>query len=359
MRRRHNIFFLVILLTLLSCSKNEDTPIIPDKGSEIEFGNIATKAVKDATDITGFEVSIAATNAITGADYVSLLENEPVTPNDDHSEWNYEHTRYWMDGIHYYFVASYSYSLDDPDMQNIGAFEELEDVQQGYRQLGYVLDVNTDGTEAGQNARVDILTATDYVHTDDSWTTSNVGLTFSHLLTKVNFRISQDLNRDDINKYFITKVTLSGVTNEGRYIVAPENGTFARGWTLGASESSYQKSFDGVSLSKLNESTSKVESTPLLVWGDDGLLLIPQVVGGGDMTIRIDYKHQYVDNDEQTEDIIAERFIEADIPATDLWKSNNVITYNISIANPNKIIFSNPTVQSWGNPQTGGMIIIK
>ena len=366
MRRRHNIFFLVIFLTLLSCSKHEETSIIPDKGAEIEFGKIATKAVKDATDITGFEVSIAATNATTGADYVSLLTNEPVTPNSDHTEWNYPHTQYWMDGIHYYFVASYSYDLDDESRTNIGKFTK-EDIGEGvdYTVFKYSLDVDTtvkdsDGNDSNENSRVDIMTAFDYVYTNDEWTMQNVGLTFSHLLTKVNFRISQDINKDQVNNYYITKISLSNVRSHGIYSVIPVEGTFYPSWEMTESKSKYEKTFDNYKLTeqKTIDGETITTSTPLLAWGDDGLLLIPQDIRNGEVTIAIDYIHEYVDQSGEMEDYEVERHVEATIPAAE-WESNKSITYVISIANPNQIIFERPKVEKWASAQSGSTIIIK
>ena len=329
--------------------------MIPNEGDEIEFSKISTKAVTNITHIEGFEVSLSVTSKSSGSNYVSWLENECVYPtNDEHTSWGYNNTRYWMNGLYYYFVASYAYDLDDSYRTNIGSFQEITDNTGGYNQIGYSYEVNTDGEESGQNARIDIMTASDYVYTGEDWTARNVSLTFSHLLTKVNFRISQDLDRDNINNYYITKVTLSGVKNTGTYLVVPENGSFITAWAFNDEDSisSYSKSFDNYKLGG--------KDNPLLVWGEDGLLLIPQeIYDQSKVKIRVDYRHQYINSDDNTEDIIVERYIEEDIPATDLWKSNNVITYDISIANPNQIIFNNPSVESWGSPQTGGMIIIK
>lgn len=364
MKSKYTVFFLAASLVLLSCSKNEIDPIVPDMGPEIEFNNITTKAVESIEDIKEFEVSLAVTKDIVNPEYVLSLENEKVyRPTDGGKNvWTYDNTRYWMDGMYYYFVASYSYDIDSATKENIGAFQIVKPESGPLNYIGYSIDVNTDTEIPGENSRIDILTASDYVYTNDEWTTSNVALSFSHLLTKINFRISQDLTRDDINEYYITKVSLEGVKNNGTYILVPENGGFIGGWRFDeqASVSSYVNALEtGYKLSATNPNTSKVESTPLLVWGEDGLLLIPQDIENGKVKIKVEYTHKYVDDDTTTEDVVVKRSIEAYVPKTDLWKSNNHITYNISIANPNKIIFGNPTVEQWGKPQTGGMIIIK
>lgn len=362
MNKKLNIIFLLTLFVSLSCNKSETTPTLPEEGAEIKFENIATKAVSDIIDIEDFEVSIAMTSSLSGADYITLLENERVYRDDTRTGWKYDHTRYWMDGLYYYFVASYSYDMTSSERKNIGAFQKME-ADYGYRQVGYAYEVNTDSETDGQNATIDILTAYDYVHTYDDWTVRNVNLIFRHILTKVNFKISQDLNRDGINNYYIKRVKLSGVKNEGTYVITPENGNYIKGWNLNnESQSYYEKSFDNFKLTKqeVKDGETVISSNPLLVWGEDGLLLIPQKISTeGQMQISVDYLHEYVDEDTESDAVTVERNITANIPTSDLWESNKSITYTISIANPNQIIFNDPVVQSWGNAQTGGMIIIK
>ena len=349
--RINSLLLIASIFAAFSCSKNEDVPVLPEGGEEITFSNVATKAVNGIEDIEQIGVWAAMTKDGETSDYISILDNERVYPTDDaHTNWVYDNTRYWFENYHFYFIASYPYNKNG---SGIGSFQKLEAVLDQTKITYYSLDVDTYDESTFNHTGVDMLTASAYVNTSSEWSRT-VTLNMHHLLTKVNFKISQDMREgvgDPINDYYITKVALSGITTNGEYIVLPNGDHISQNWNLeNANNYSYEKAYDG---SQTLRSLGEVS-----VWGDNGeggLLLIPQTIPNDKVKIRVEYLYKLQDSEEQKPG-----FVEASLPASDdLWQSGKRITYRLAIAKPTNIRFLTPTVESWGTPQTGGTIIIK
>lgn len=349
--RINSLLLIASIFAAFSCSKNEDVPVLPEGGEEIKFSNVATKAVNGIEDIEQIGVWAAMTKDGETSDYISILDNERVYHTDEaHTNWVYDNTRYWFENYHFYFIASYPYNQDG---NGIGSFQKLEAVLDQTKITYYSLDVDTYDENTFNHTGVDMLTASAYVNTSSDWSRT-VTLNMHHLLTKVNFKISQDMREgvgDPNNDYYITKVALSGITTNGEYIVLPNGDHISQNWNLeNANNYSYEKAYDG---SQTLRSLGEVS-----VWGDNGeggLLLIPQTIPNDKVKIRVEYLYKLQDSEEQKPG-----FVEAYLPASDdLWQSGKRITYRLAIAKPTNIRFLTPTVESWGTPQTGGTIIIK
>lgn len=351
--RINSLLLIASIFAAFSCSKNEDVPVLPEGGEEITFSNVATKAVNGIEDIEQIGVWAAMTKDGETSDYISILDNERVYPTDDaHTNWVYDNTRYWFENYHFYFIASYPYNQNG---SGIGSFQKLEEKYEDILRFAYSLSVDTykDNTNTG----VDILTTATYVNTSSEWSRT-VTLNMRHLLTKVNFKISQDMREevgDQNNDYYITKVSLSGLSTNGEYIVLPNGDQINQNWRLGNPNNfSYTKSFSGTETLR-SQGEISVWGNEGSVTGDGGLLLIPQSIPNDKVKIRVEYLYQLAQSTEQKPG-----FVEAYLPASDdLWQSGKRITYRLAIAKPTNIRFLTPTVESWGAPQTGGTIIIK
>ena len=339
MKSELKIILVVALLGLFSCCKEEGIDS-PDKqnGTPIYFDQISTRATLSDVQANGFHVWANLRNSLGKS--ASILENEAVTYNNPN--WTYTKTAYWLDDWQYYFLASYSQTAQ---------FTTYTETQDDVDYTIYYLDVTTDGTAVN-----DILTAYNYTDTNSLEFNPEdaVSFTFGHLLTKVNLKIQQDTDKDPNNDYYVTKVTLSGVKNNGTYFVFPFDGEFQRGWEMKNTTTEFIQDYSGnpVCLRAQTPGNTKI----LTVW-DDGLLLIPQPIALNDVQIRIDYKY-HLNGTEFAE--AKERYVTASLPVSnDLWQSGKVITYSLKLAEPNDISFGIPTIEPWGAPQTGGTIIIK
>ena len=337
-------------LALLGCDK-EHTPSAPTDPGVIGFGNVTTRAVDSADDINEFPVW--ACMADPSADYYApILTNERVYKGDD-GQWTYDNTRLWIDNSHFFFLGVFS------DAENYPRFVENKVTIQNRERIIYTLDVVT-----SEAADLDILTAFNYTNTSGEYN-KTVSMQFSHLLTKVNLKIRQDFDKDPDFDYYITKVTITGIKNSGLYGIMPDSNTspyYLNAWNFeNATSINYSKVFDNP---KILRNIGTADPTIVLnVWGEDGLLLIPQPIVANGVKVRVDYLYDITpgDGDPGTTSHYVEGFLPADPNPEEsiLWQSGKSINYNLKIAEQNDITFAQPTIEPWGAPQTGGTIIIK
>ena len=335
-------------LALLGCDK-EHTPSAPTDPGVIGFGNVTTRAVDSADDINEFPVW--ACMADPSADYYApILTNERVYKGDD-GQWTYDNTRLWIDDSHFFFLGVFS------DTENYPRFVENKyDLEgNGSQYVIYTMGVTTSAT-----ADMDILTAFNYTNTSVQGYSKTVPMQFRHLLTKVNLKIRQDFEKDPDFDYFVTKVTISGLKNSGTYMLMPfaaEKPYYWDNWELVDSTLSIAKTLSTPEILRAY-GTADPKNKTVNIWGDAGLMLIPQEIAANGVKIRVDYLYDITpgDGDPGT----TSHFVEGYLPAsTDLWQSGKSINYTLKIAEQNDITFAQPTIEPWGAPQTGGTIIIK
>ncbi len=339
------ILTLLGAAALLGCNR-EDLPPKPELADAIAFNNVATRAVDSASDIEEFEVWTTITNSVNS--YLPLMSGERVYRNPAGSDnWTYVNTEYWLDQTQFYFFAAYPY--------NLGFTEHRQQMNENYYTM-YSLDVEADGSADTE----DILTAFAFTDTSVEGYATTVPLTFGHLLSKINFKISQNFDIDNDFNYYVKKVTVTGLKGSGTYILLPyynsENPTqsYFEYWdTDSAQPLTLVKEYtDPVPLRNLSAADPKVV---LSVFGDDGLMVIPQNIESGDVTVRVDYLYDVnLDDDDKG----SEKFVEATIPNFTLL-SGKRINFSMQIASQSLLTFSAPSIDPWGAPQTGGTIIIK
>jgi hypothetical protein len=336
MNIRTKILTVAALLAVWSCAEKEITPTAPDGSKPIEFGSLSTRALVDGIeDVKEFGVSCAISNA-DNSDYGSIMDNVKVErSNKSDTGWDYNPKRYWLEDSYFYFVASYPY-VDG------GGFKATEGEIDGVNRIGFSLDVNMED-------QVDILTASKYVHTSDSWETDVVKLQLGHLLTNINVRITQDAS-DAENNYYIKSISLYGISTSGTYGLLPDGNAITSYWTLGSLNN------EDNAIVKNLDSTIPLKNRTISVWDTDGLLVLPQTINNRTAHIKIIYDYQLKQDEEDQPR--KEKTIIIDIPGTNKWVSGNKLTYILSFANPNKIIFRNVSVKPWGDAQNGGTIII-
>lgn len=338
------------LLGLLSCNREDIISDTSADTSAISFGTVETKAVDKASDIEEFSVwATVSSIGSTDVSYQPLLTNERVYRNPAGSEnWTYDNTEHWISNSMFYFFAAYPY--------NVG-FQQQTMTQNGVNYTSYALEVTADGSED----TTDILTAFSSINTNDASFNSDapVNLNFAHLLTKFNLKVSQNFDVDNEFDYYVTKVTITGVKSNGRYLFMPyqNNDTnYMFYWDMQDSTPiTIIKTFDSpVSLRNKGAADPKVV---LSVWGSNGLMLIPQDIATDGVEVVVDYIYDVTVDDNDYSDGTA-KTAKAYIPAT-TWESGKAISYSIALSDKTNITFSQPTIEPWGAPQTGGTIIIK
>lgn len=352
---------------LLGCAK-EPIPATPsEQPGAIAFGTIDTRAVDSASDIDEFSVwaCVSSKDDAQSVQYEPLLENEKVYRQGDN--WTYDNTEYWISNSMFYFFAAYPY--------NIG-FEQVRFDYGGKYYTACYREVFADGSTEPE----DILVATHVTDTTDGAFDPKavVNLTFSHLLTKINFKIRQNFDADPSFNYYVTKVTLrapktiipgeqepddeGAIYSKGVCMYTPyskEDNKISWGYTdILNSQEEYPK----VVLSReysdpriLRNIGVEDPTVTLSVWGD-GLMLIPQDIVANSLEVVVDYIYDVSVDTDYTDG--TPKQAKAIIPATK-WESNKSICYNLAISNTTPLTFDKPTIEPWGSPQTGGTIIIK
>lgn len=343
---------------MLGCSEG-DRGITPATPGAISFGNVSTR-VDSASEIDEFSVWATVSSITDGAvnpdvSYVPILTNERVYRNPAGSNnWTYDNTQNWISNSYFHFFAAY------PRTVNV---QELRIDNGGNGPMtGYILPVVANGSADTE----DILVATNMTNTSVEGYATTVPLSFSHLLSKMNLTVSQNTDIDGEFEYYVSKVTITGLVGNNTFMVAPYNGSFAMSWlgdfempddSLGITPPSpitlVADFTTPVCLRRWNGNAR--ESNPLKVWGENGVMLVPQNISANGVKIRVDYLYDTNPNDT---DLGEAKFVEGYIPAI-TWQSNTAINYNIAIANTSNIVFNQPSIIPWGSPNTGGTVIIK
>jgi hypothetical protein len=341
MNRKFNIFLAAtVLLSLLSCSREDIVQTPPDRSSEIRFDQVATKAGLSDLQDNGFGVwaCVSSKDEANTVQYEPLLENELVYRKN--GEWTYDNTENWISNSMFYFFAAYPYEA--------GFTQERIEIEEN-KFTAYTLDVVADGSADTE----DILVANNTTDTTIEGYSTTVPLTFKHLFTKVNFKIRQNFEIDKDFNYYVTKVTLSGVKGNGTDNVIRYGNQILEGWNFeNASNVSIVKEYSTPMI--LRNVGAEDPVVTLSVW-NDGKMLIPQDVVNNGIKLRVDY---FYDINLDDEDLGTPKFVDGFIPATQ-WEAGKSINYTLAIANSSFISFSQPTIEPWGAPQTGGTIIIK
>ena len=305
----------------------------------IGFSQITTKSGLDDVKANGFGVWASTSSSANNS--ASILTNEKVY--FDGSVWDYDNTRYWIDDCKFFFFAVYPYTADNT------LVTEHNIVNDGVNFTGYTMEVITP-----DSADYDPLVAINVTDTGLDDYSKTVNLQFQHMMTKINLKISQDFDKSPDFDYYVKKVSLSGIKGNGTLLAMPYGDVLYQAWNFdNATSKSFSKIYNTpVRLRNPNASDKKVT---INIFGD-GLLLIPQNIEANNVIVRVDYYYDINPNDD---DIGVERYIEVSIPATDIWKGGQAISYSLALSEQTDIKFSAPTIESWGSPQTGGTIIIK
>ncbi len=331
---------ILTIATLASCNK-DDVTHAGSKGHAISFDTITTRANTTLSDITGFKVYAQESKEVGDytqtqgeVEYEHILDAEEVTrPNNTSNEWTYENTQYWVNGLTYHFFAVYPVDLD------------TEIYQDGY-QLTYSTPVE---------ANEDPLYAyySEYIEPDQV-DFDPVSFRFGHILSKVRLEIKQDMVKNQYDKFYVKSIQLSNVKKSGVLTTSPYNHTGS--WY-----------FDNSKLSFLNNYVEEVNKLgyelgadkTLKPWGEDGdgLHLIPQPIGLKEMELVIEYVYVQGDKDGNLS-APEDKTIRTSIPAGE-WQPGITYTYNAVLYQDNLIVFKNIAVEEWGEPLTGGTIIIK
>lgn len=170
-----------------------------------------------------------------------------------------------------------------------------------------------------------------------------VQLSFSHLLSKINIKVSQDVVADPNNEYYILGVSVNGVLKSGSY-----TGT----WGFSGNKISLVQTFKEPVLLK-NGTSGHTGQAELKIFGEGGILLMPQDLNLDVIEVLLEFNIKLKEDTQ-----LIPGMVKGYIPAAPAWQSGKAYTYEIAISRSADIKFSVPTVESWGNVVTGTTVIL-
>ena len=288
-----------------------------------------------STDEVEKELSTDEVEKELSTQWVPLFsEGELVSRVGSSNEWTYENKRYWVDNRYFHFFGFYPSSLE---------VTRTEDTE------GWVYSSTISVPYA---ADTDFMTAYKMVHTIAGFEPT-VQMTFKHRLARVVFNISKNSSNSN-NRLTIKSIGFSGISRNAKFEV--RNSTDS---SFEVVEESRNVLRTGVN-TDITGIADNGESTPVLYEGGEsaksnGLLLIPQELKSGEVMLNISYEF------EQSGAEVELLTLSAPIPVNDdhnKWESGKTYVYNLTLTVDRNIYISAPTVEHWGVPQPGGIIIV-
>ena len=319
------ILFLIPLY-LMSCTTSQIEEEFSQKEEQTAIGfnaKVNSRALADIDDVqeNGFAVW-------GGYENTNVFNGDKVTYSN--GTWGYGTAKYWILNKEYTFFATY------PHTASVTATNGT-----------YKLDVETPAA-----ADLDILTASAYTDTNVSNFNPEVALQFTHLMTRVNVQIGQDFKENPyVNYRFrVNKLTLSNVKSKGTYTITVSNNTTSHSWAYETTPMTF--TYTG---SDNGPGDFSAEGNNLMIFGNNGLILLPQPTG----SIMVDLEYEYGIVDIENETIVWEpKTATMNLPSG-TWEGNTSVNYIITLSENNVIKFTQVTVATWGANQSGGTIIIK
>ena len=340
--KRFILSIFVAAAILSGCNEVETE----DNNTPICFGEASTRAeIKDASEIKEFkvyaEVNLGSDSATDGPDsapdgsnlqWIPLLEGERVYRDnngdgvtDDTGNFTYDNTRYWVNDRTFYFF---------------GFYPETTVITRTSEESGTILRY-TGSVQVPYAADSDFMTA----HTiqeeipEGEEFPESVPMKFKHHFANIGFKATKNANNARIT---ITSIGFSGISRTANLSIVCQPGR------------SYEEELVPVpeqrTVLRRNLSDNIETGTELLK--NNGLLVVPQSIVDGQVMLNISYEFQ-----QDGADVEYFTFSKA-IPAVE-WKANQRYVYTLTLSVDKKIYISTPTVEEWGSPQSGGIIIIK
>lgn len=306
---KKGLMMLGIATMMLASCTNEDVLNVSDSRA-IGFDAFVGKTTKaDITDenIQEFYVYGGYDNNLT-----NVFNNVKVYFN---GTWKYDNTQYWTADKTYKFQGY------------APATNTAEAGENGVTFTNFEADGTTDLLAS------DVVTRTTTATGDDISNSGLIQLTFRHVLSKIKFKFTTNL--DNVN-IAISDLTVNALPNTGTYTNSGTTGT----WDVSGN--------DNYTLS----STGTLTNSDDLVSGD--AIVLPQTPSNISVTFTVT----------ATGGLSLTKAHTVTLPGNKLEEGNvyvytaNITAQNIDPENPLKPIeFGDPTVEEWSTDQTGGDVI--
>ena len=317
---------LAAAAAVVSCSK--DYTIVADQGEAIEFGNVFVDNATRATDpsystTTGKGVALTKFNVYGAVNGVNIFNGNTVNKSADYGEaWTMESSapkQYWITGADYEFVAV----VDGNKKVDENVITQTTVNGAG---IPTTITYNSDGA-------TDLLCAR--VERNDNTNTSVVAFEFTHLLSKVNFTVTND-DKDAVGYSFVVK-NIKFVGNVAGVYNVTDGVWYNNQFTTGNTVLGNERTVDSTTVKDIVVATG-VASNEL---GAE-VLFLP---GEYKITFTVDilYKDKVITTTNYPTDATCYEFTLAE---------NNAYNFNVTVAVGEEIKFTAKAMPDWDNGNT-------
>ena len=201
--------YIIILIALcgLMPSCTSDTPAESDEGAEVTFATaeLSRAVAMSSLNTEGFSFAIYGDMKFMNSDQpVNVFGGNAVTYRS--GKWTYNDTQYWFPKHEHSFVAVYPAVTDG-----------MSDAEYAASRLSFTYTLPETYSEAS-----DLMVAThrrQYQYDGNSSSLAlPVNLQFQHIMSRINFKVTNDKAADIVR---VTEIKLDGLNRTGSFTIIP------------------------------------------------------------------------------------------------------------------------------------------
>lgn len=312
---------------MTSCSSDVPENGRLDTGSELTFtaSDLSRASVTTGLNYEGSRFAVYGDMKYQNNSKTTVFDNTIVTYSA--GKWGYDNIQYWFPLFEYSFVAIHPADAGSATYSNSSL------------SLTYSLPENF--AEAS-----DIVAATHRrIHKENPPSpASPVNLAFFHVLSRVNFRLTNTGAADIVR---VNEIKLDGINRTGTLTVTPAP------LLSGSQTDDYDFSWSGISnignlTAGISVDVPENETRPLFP-DDNALFMVPQPDNKG-VIMHISYTLIDAGADDEQLTLTAQAPIGG-------WESGKIYTYSISISEITKEINLSVSVKDWHQPKTADVTV--
>lgn len=330
------IFLSIITLLVVSCNSDvPDAPDVNDSGSGVEvtfdIAGQSRGAVTSVMDFPGSQFAVYGDRKFPGYETEKIFDNTVVTyVTYPEGHWTYDEIRHWFPRHEYSFVA----------MHPVDAGVTGKEYSDSRLSFTYTLPDDFKLTR-------DLMVATHrrMYYEDALLKAAPVSLNFCHILSRINFQLTNDAAADIVR---VDEIKLEGVDRTGSFSIVPAS--LSSG---GYQTDDYEYEWSGISnngniTANIRVDVPENEARPLFP-DDNALLMVPQPDNKG---VRMYITYTLIDggtsNEQKT--LTAETLIGG-------WEPGKAYTYSMAVCEITKEIYLTVSVKPWQTPTSADITV--
>ena len=320
-RVQHIILLFAACFLMLSCgSTGEDIA----EGSEMTFvvSDVSRASVTTGMNQEGSKFAIYGDMKSSGKSPKTVFDEVVVSYSN--GKWGYDDPQYWFPNFEYSFIALHPMGVSG-----------VSDVQYSESQLSFKYTLP--GNFASTN---DLMVATHRRMIEPTYENTPIALKFSHILTRVDFVVKNDMAADFVR---VKGIKLEGINSSGSFSILPAS--IISGGRTDDYSSSWTDISDKVDLNAEILVDIPENKTGSLFPDNNALFMIPQP---DNKAVMMEISYELWDDGKKFE----EYTVRAQAPIGG-WEQGKIYTYAITVVEISKEIYvTDVSVKDWQSQKT-------